>query len=363
LSGFLSLEALKRPHALRASSRSRPPQIKPSATAGDQATPMAASLTDRSQWKPLGPAFKAAVRAYARASTARLLAADSRNAITAPLYHYTDARGLEGIISAQQIWFTHYQHLNDPSEMEFGISVAKKVLAGPKVKIFCDMAADLFSTDNMHRTFEFYVGSFSRERDDLRQRQVYASNGRGFALGLAPHLFAVEDKPGRKPHENVSVAPVHYGDDAGRRLHLPAIESAAQIIAQTVERKAKLMHDINKGMPFFDEMGKNLIAAELLVNSLTIKHAAYEHEREVRLFIVGEIATLAPYVSTRTRGSDSVPFIKSDMPLQRPGSIAEIVVGPSAPPDAEEFVCALLRPFHDRPESIVRRSAIPYRAF
>jgi hypothetical protein len=78
----------------------------------------------------------------------------------------------------------------------------------------------------------------------------------------------------------------------------------------------------------------------LLVNSLTIKHAAYEHEREVRLFIVGEIATLAPSVSTRTRGSDSVPFIKSDMPLQRPGSIAEIVVGPSAPPDAEEFVCA-----------------------
>jgi hypothetical protein len=39
-----------------------------------------------------------------------LLAADARNAVTAPLYHYTDAQGLEGIISAQQIWFTHYQH-------------------------------------------------------------------------------------------------------------------------------------------------------------------------------------------------------------------------------------------------------------
>jgi hypothetical protein len=193
------------------------------------------------------------------------------------------------------------------------------------------MVADLFSPDNMHRTFEFYIASFSRERDDLRQWQVYAGNGRGFALGLAPHLFAVEEKPDRKPHENVCVAPVHYGGDAGRLHHLPAIESAARIIADTVERKPKLMHDINKGMTFFDEMAKNLIVAESLLNSLTIKHGAYEHEREVRLFIVGEIAKLAPYLSTRTRGSDSVPFVKSDIPIQRPDSIAEIVVGPSAP--------------------------------
>jgi hypothetical protein len=298
-----------------------------------------------------------------------LLAADASNTVTAPLYHYTDARGLEGIISAQQIWFTHYQHLNDPSEMEFGMCVAKKVLAeigvryGPKVKIFCDMVVDLFSPDNMHRTFEFYVGSFSRARDDLRQWQVYADNGRGFALGLAPDLFAVEDKPDRKPHENVFVAAVHYGEDAGRLHHLPAIESAARIIADVVERKAKLMRDVNKGMPFFDEMGKNLIAAELLVNSLTLKHGAYEHEREVRLFIIGEIAKLAPYVSTRSRRIETVPFIKSDMPIQKPGSIAEIVVGPAAPADAEAFACALLRPFHDKPESIVHRSAIPYRAF
>jgi hypothetical protein len=299
-----------------------------------------------------------------------LLSAEARNTVTAPLYHYTDARGLQGIIGAQQIWFTHYRHLNDPSELEFGMSIARKVLTefgesnGHKVKIFCDMVTDLFSTDNVQSVLEFYVGSFSQERDDLRQWQVYAENGRGFALGLAPHLFAVvEKKPDQKPHENVFVAQVHYGEDAGRLHHLPAIQSAGGIIAETVERKAKVMRDVNKGMPFFDEMGKRLIAAELLVNSLTLKHGAYGHEREVRLFIAGQITKLAPYVSTRTRGSETVPFIKSDMPIQKPGSIAEIVVGPSASADAEDFACALLRPFHDNPESIVRRSAVPYRAF
>jgi hypothetical protein len=57
-----------------------------------------------------------------------------------------------------------------------------------------------------------------------------------------------------------------------------------------------------------------------------------------------------------------VPFIKSDMPLHAPSSITEIVVGPSAPVDAEEFARALLRPFCDAPDTMVRRSAVPYRA-
>ncbi len=329
-------------------------------------------MTDRSKWKALTPPYKAAIRAYDRESRARLFDRDARDAIIAPLYHYTDARGLEGIINTQQVWFTHYRHLNDPSEMEFGMTIAKKVLAdvgghtgsltGRLVKIFCEMVDDLFSTDQLRATFDAYIASFSRDGDDLRQWQVYAANGRGFALGLAPQLFAIEDKPNRQPHENVCMAPVCYGDVAGRLHHLPAIESASRIVANIVDRKAKELRDINRGMPFFDEMGKALISAELLLNSLSLKHGAYVHEHEVRLFIIGKVAKLAPYVSTRRRGSETVPFIKSDMPLQRPGSIAEIVIGPAAPPAAEEFACALLRPFHGDPEGIVRRSQMPYRA-
>ena len=96
-------------------------------------------------------------------------------------------------------------------------------------------------------------------------------DGQGFAIGLAPKLSAIEDKPNRKPHENVFVSPVSYGADAGRILHLPAIESAARIVAETVERKAKAMSDINRGMPFFDEMARQLLASELILNSLIVK--------------------------------------------------------------------------------------------
>jgi hypothetical protein len=320
-------------------------------------------MIDRSQWQPLSPAFTAAVREYDRTSRVRLLARDARDAVAAPLYHYTDARGLEGIITARQIWFTHYRHLNDPTEMQFGMEVAKKVLAevgtrlGPKIKLFCDVVDDLFSTENMRSTFELYVASFSRARDDLNQWKVYAAGGRGFALGLAPSLFAIEDKRDGKPHENVFVAPVCYGAAAGRLHHLPAIERAAQIVAKTVNRKTKAMSDINRGLPFLDEMGKVLIAGELLLNCLTMKDSQHEPEQEVRLFIVGEIAKLAPDVSTRARGEETVPFIKRDMPVQELGRISEIVIGPAAPPDAEDFACSLLAPFHPNPMIIVRRSA------
>ena len=322
-------------------------------------------MTDPSQWKPLSPAFTAALRAYDRASRVRLRKVEERNAITTPLYHYTNRGGLEGIITAHQFWFTHYQHLNDDTEIQFGMDVAKAILAEhgmrvPKIKIFCDTVIDLFSAKNMNTAFGFYIASFSRNRDDLHQWQKYGQDGQGFAIGLAPKLFAIEDKPNRKPHENIFVSPVSYGDAAGRILHLPAIESAARIVAETVERKAKAMTDINKGMPFFRDMANNLLACELILNSLIVKHSDWAPEHEVRLFILGEGANLAPYVSTRRRGTETVPFIKSDMPLRQPGNISEIVIGPTAPSDAEDFVCSLLTPFHSDPRSIIRRSTISY---
>src|SRR6516165_3721803 len=47
----------------------------------------------------------------------RLLRAQEAQKILEPLYHYTDAGGLKGIIESQQIWFTSHRYLNDPSEL------------------------------------------------------------------------------------------------------------------------------------------------------------------------------------------------------------------------------------------------------
>ena len=180
---------------------------------------------------------------------------------------------------------------------------------------------------------------------------------------LAPKLFGIEDKHNRQPHENIFVSPVSYGVNDGRILHLPAIESATRIVAETVKRKSSAMSNINRGMPFFDEMAKELLGRELILNCLIAKDLDWAIEQEVRQFILGENANLAPYVSMRRRGTESVPsvaYIKSHMPLHQPGAIAEIIIGPAAPSDAEEFVCSLLETFHRDPRDIISRSTKPY---
>jgi Protein of unknown function (DUF2971) len=200
----------------------------------------------------------------------------------------------------------------------------------------------------------------AQRRDDLHQWKEYAARGEGFAIGLAPRLFAIEpDRPDRKPDEMAFVSPVSYGDPAARAIHRPAIETAVRIAAETAEHKAATMQDINRGMPFFRELANRLVGAELILNFLTQKGPGWEPEQEVRLFILNERARLADYVSKRWRDAEEVPFIKHRMPLREPGSITEILIGPTAPADAEDFACSLLAPFHSNPRSIVRRSALP----
>jgi len=319
------------------------------------------------KYPDLHPALLGHINEFKAWSDGQLAAMEALNKVSVPLYHYTDAAGLEGIVKNQHIWFTHYLHLNDPSELTYGMSIASKVLkeisqrGDVRIEFFCKMLDDLFTHKNMESAFGFYIASFSRAPNDLGQWRAYGADGKGFALGLAPHLFHVVDKTDRKPHENVFFSPVVYGEQAGRARQQAAIEKCTSIVAATADRAADLMRDRTIGLPFLKAMATELMASQMIWNSLTIKHEAYAHEEEVRLVIVGGVEALQPYVSTRARGSEIVPFIKSDMAIQDKDSIVEVVVGPSAPPTAEDGLKALLRPFHGDPDAIINRSDIPYR--
>ena len=89
---------------------------------------------------------------------------------------------------------------------------------------------------------------------------------------------------------------------------MPGIQSATRIVSETVKRKANAMTDINRGMPFFDGMAKQLLGRELILNSLAVKALKWSPEQEVRQFILGETANLAPYVEMRSRGTEPIPI-------------------------------------------------------
>jgi hypothetical protein len=77
---------------------------------------------------PLPPVFSAAVEEFANWSRRQLLTEEAASKITEPLYHYTDAAGLCGIVKSQKIWFTSYLHLNDPSELLHGLDIIHRLL-------------------------------------------------------------------------------------------------------------------------------------------------------------------------------------------------------------------------------------------
>lgn len=63
----------------------------------------------------LPPQLQQAIETFKAWTNQHLLSEQTSSTITETLYHYTDMRGLKGILEVGQIWFTHYWYLNDPS--------------------------------------------------------------------------------------------------------------------------------------------------------------------------------------------------------------------------------------------------------
>lgn len=212
--------------------------------------------------------------------------------IDRPLYHYTDARGLEGIIKSGTIWFTDHRHMNDPSELVHGIELAYLVADDPdlnadqRVEAFLKTFKSMFKHANFKSTLEFFVASFSRCRDDLGQWRSYADNGRGFAIGFSPRIFSVTtDPPVGKPPE--VVGPVSYtGKEILERFSAP-IRKAVDIFSATLAANPEIDRDETLRSLLMQELSRDLIASPMIWRCLTVKHAAYEHEKEVRLLILG----------------------------------------------------------------------------
>jgi hypothetical protein len=70
-------------------------------------------------------------------------------------------------------------------------------------------------------------------------------------------------------------------------------------------------------------MANELIASPLIWNCMTSKYVAYENEREVRLVLMGQTSNLSPYVKTRLRGSETVPYIAHPFRIRETGAIHE----------------------------------------
>lgn len=103
---------------------------------------------------------------------------------TAPLFHYTSAEGLCGIIEKRALWATHIRFLNDAREFHHAAELAKAELAKASTHFQKRVANNLrMQLDSMSGTT--YVASFSEESDLLSQWRAYCPRG-GYCISFDP---------------------------------------------------------------------------------------------------------------------------------------------------------------------------------
>ncbi|MGH7022223.1 MAG: DUF2971 domain-containing protein [Caulobacteraceae bacterium] len=315
--------------------------------------------------QPHPPELQAALDQFQDWCQVELNAEEERDRVVEPLYQYTSAAGLQGILESEAMWFTDYRHLNDPSEVRHGMARAQEVFEAAvegtdgRAGLFLKCVADLFSHENMATAFDFFFACFSTAGDDLGQWRAYGDNGRGFAIGFAPEMFSPRPpEPGQPPEDRSFVGRVRYEPEEILERSRRPILHAADLFLATAEENRELMRDKAVGWPFMRELGGLLIAEQLVWHALTSKHHAYKNEREVRALMMGSGSMLKGAIKTRMRGSaEFVPYIALPWSVLEPGNIVEVVAGPAATAQVAERLLAA----SGLPGVAVNPSDIPYQ--
>ena len=311
--------------------------------------------------------FQDAAKAFQQKVDAKLEGQQKADGVEQPLYQYTTAAGLKGIFETEQLWFTDYRFQNDPDEFLYGKQLALEVLdtfavAAPNnyAKQLIESVRSILTSDKLGSALHVFLACFSRKRDDLGQWRAYGDNGRGFAIGFAPPMFAIEDPAFQTHIEKIYLGSVVYDQTEALSRHREAIGWALDDFLAAARLNPHLMKSSVKRDAFLQEMRTSLIASPLIWYSLTAKHQAYRDEDEVRQVLLGAGDDLKPYIQTRVRGSEIVPYVAAPWRVRHKGMIEEIVVGPAASFGAEEAVIAMLRSCGIDGVKVTR-SEIPYR--
>jgi Protein of unknown function (DUF2971) len=292
----------------------------------------------------LPPELQAGLQKFVVWSNERLLRTEQYESTpTGPLYHYTDDVALRGILTNQHVWCFSHLHQRDKTEFAYSLEIAREVIRtvgwsddGFK-RAVCGLIEDMLEENSIEETFEFYLFSLTRHRDDHEHWLQYGKEGEGFAIGFAPPLLQPDkDVLSDKANENLHVGRIVYGDVKTRARHRLIIERAADITSEYGHANSKLGRE--QLAPFIRAMADEVIASQLIWNCMTAKSATYENEREVR----GVIMNVRANFDGIRKPLGGKFYVEHDLPLREPGSITEIIVGPLAPADAEETVRMML---------------------
>jgi hypothetical protein len=283
-----------------------------------------------------------AVSGFVKWSQKQLLKEQNETTPADALYHYTGNVSFHSILKKQQIWCFRHLHRRDETEFEYSLQIAREEMRSvgwsknPFQRCVCCGLDDMLEVNSLVDTFEFYLFSLSKHRDDRQQWLEYGNEGRGFAIGFAPPLFQPDkDTLSDKASDNLHVGRVIYGEPATRARHRRGIEKVAELVSRYGNANIKMPRDKEHLLQFIHAMETEFIASQLVWNCLTAKDIKYANEREVR-YVIMNLPGKFDDIRRELKLDDRIKhYVEADLPLKKRGNIKEILIGPLAPKDAE----------------------------
>jgi hypothetical protein len=286
------------------------------------------------------------------------------------VYHYTSADGVVGIIGNHEIWMSNTAFMNDKTELRMlrgtpSILNENDFTNGNMRSAWCDMSEQMSLDTN------YYMASFSREKDLLEQWRAYGSFCIGFdakklrdlrkRISLYRCLYTAEDIKGWiLKNENI------IGQDEPTNIQ-------NTLLAFTVLYMASMKY---KNEHFKNEKEVRLITTsnhkwvyenspEIYENDLPIhfrRHPAYEFPVPyVKLFIEEGSKKDGSKVKEKEMEMKDRKLKDEPTKQRKPLPITEVIVGPVEYKEEAKTACEILLAERGYESVKVSVSNIPYR--
>jgi hypothetical protein len=289
------------------------------------------------------------------------------------LYHYTTQGGLDGILSSNSIWATHYRFLNDSTERLHGLKLFNEALyriASEKYRssVAARTLADYFegTTTNV---LVAYIVSFCTDPeggadggDRLSQWRGYAHGTQGYCLVFGSEL--IREFKAATPQTNFSGLCIYSEakqNDLCEKLSKDLLAATFRdLTAADLGTDDSLRKFIKSDSSKAEEW--NNFALDALLLSTLFKHAGFREEREYRLAKFFSLKSDFSEIRCRSGRSNRTPYLAIPFALNAPSSpIRKIIVGPSANNELEAISLRIRLRQMGLTNVQVETSIIPFR--
>jgi len=270
------------------------------------------------------------------------------------IYHYTTAAGLRGILEQRHIFATHFQYLNDLSEMKYGREFSDEFLRTrlederlPLLEGALAIIADSSQVDLAERYVRmvreerkafllineavkhidtsvkqtYYITSFCESGDRLSQWRGYANRGGGYAIGFEVKTSQIVSDKGTF----FALKVLYDRRDQRKLLDTLLADAIKSVNSFAISIDDKSQYDLVIGA----HVGTLLQFFDLVC--IRFKNDSFSEEKEWRFFS-GIDAGSVEAVKFRDANGLVIPYL--EFPITAEGiEIKRIVCGPTLQPE------------------------------